>query len=234
VTTAILLVPSILKTTRHDPEDILFTSYLIGGLLFIFYFFILIFQTKTHIHFFKATARSRILRFKKRHSDEGNVQDESDEYIYDKLSTFQNFIALFIIIFVIGILAEMFAEDGISVMKEYGFSAGIAGIVIAAVAVAPEIFTAVKAAKNDQMQRVVNIAMGASTVSILLTVPILLALAHFSGIAFAMDFNALQIGALLLTIILAWKTTQDGETNYLEGISHLVFFAAYVIIAGFY
>lgn len=235
VTTAILLVPSILKSTRHDPEDILLASHLIGGLLFVFYFFILVFQTKTHIHFFKATARSRILRFKKRHSEEeSDHNDDHDEYIYDKLSTFQNFIGLFIIIFVIGMLAEVFASNGINVMENYGFSAGIAGIVIAAVAVAPEIFTAIKAAKNDQMQRVVNIAMGASTVSILLTVPILLILSSFSGIKFSLDFNSLQIGALLLTIVLAWKTTQDGETNYLEGISHLVFFAAYAIIAGFY
>ena len=131
-------------------------------------------------------------------------------------------------------LAEVFASDGISVMENYGFSPGIAGIVIAAVAVAPEIFTAIKAAKNDQMQRVMNIAMGASTVSILLTVPILLVLSIASGIKLSLDFNSLQIGALMLTIILAWKTTQDGETNYLEGISHLVFFAAYAIIAGFY
>ena len=236
VTTAILLVPSILKSTKHDAEDILLASHLIGALLFIFYFFILVFQTKTHIHFFKATARSRILRFKKRHSEEGEEHhnDHNDEYIYDKFSTFQNFLALFIIIFIIGMLAEVFASDGISVMDNYGFSAGLAGIVIAAVAVAPEIFTAIKAAKNDQMQRVVNIAMGASTVSILLTVPILLVLSIASGIKLTLDFNSLQIGALMLTIILAWKTTQDGETNYLEGISHLVFFAAYAIIAGFY
>ncbi len=236
VTTAILLVPSILKSTKHDPADILLASHLIGALLFFFYFFILVFQTKTHIHFFKATARSRILRFKKRHSEEEEEHQEhnNDEYIYDKFSTFQNFIALFIIIFVIGMLAEVFASDGISVMENYGFSAGIAGIIIAAVAVAPEIFTAIKAAKNDQMQRVVNIAMGASTVSILLTVPILLILSIASGIELTLDFNSLQIGALMLTIILAWKTTQDGETNYLEGISHLVFFAAYAIIAGFY
>lgn len=233
VTTAILLVPSILKTTKHDPEDILLASHLIGGLLFVFYFFILIFQTKTHIHFFKATARSRIFRFKKRQNGD-DVENDEDDYIYDKLSTFQNFSALFIVIFVIGLLAEIFASDGIGVLTDYGISIGIAGIVIAVVAVAPELFTAIKAAKNDQMQRVVNIAMGASTVSILLTVPILLVLSVISGIELTLDFNSLQIGALMLTIILAWKTTQDGETDYLKGISHMVFFAAYAIIAGFY
>lgn len=236
VTTSILFVPSILKTTEHDPNEIMIASYLIGLLLFVFYCFILIFQTKTHIHFFKATARSRILRFKKRHSDENNDEHlpHDDEYIYDKFSNAQNFVAIFIVIMVIGLLAEIFAGDGIRVLTGYGISPGVAGIVIAAVAVAPEIFTAIKAAKNDQMQRVVNIAMGASTVSILLTVPILLVLSAAAGVNLSLDFNSLQIGALFLTILLAWKTTEDGETNYLEGISHLVFFSAYVIIVALY
>jgi Ca2+:H+ antiporter len=234
VSAAILLVPSILSTTSHQQDDILLASYLIGGLLFSFYFIIFIFQTKTHIDFFKATARSRILRFKKRRKLQIHENEEGDDYFYDKLTPFQNFIAIFIFIFIIGILAEIFANDGIKVMSEFGIGSGIAGIFIAIVAVAPELFTAIKAAVNDQIQRVINIAMGASVVSILLTVPALLVLSASADINLLLDFNPLQIGALILTIILAWKTTLDGETNYLEGIAHLVFFLAYAIIAGFY
>ena len=91
-----------------------------------------------------------------------------------------------------------------------------------------------KAAKNDEIQRVVNIAMGASTVSILLTVPVLVFLAYISDIRLTLDFNPLEIGALILTILLTWKTTDDGETNYFEGISHLMFFFAFTIIAIYY
>jgi len=115
--------------------------------------------------------------------------------------------------------------------KEFGISSGLAGLIIAIISVAPEIFTAIKAAKNDQIQRVVNIAMGASTVSILLTVPILLILGHFSGVPLPLNFNPLEIGALVFTIILAWKTTDDGETNYFEGLSHLMLFMCYAVIA---
>jgi Ca2+:H+ antiporter len=128
----------------------------------------------------------------------------------------------------------VFAIDGIKLAREYNISAGISGLIIAIVAVAPEIVTAIKAAKNDEIQRVVNIAMGASTVSILLTVPILMALAYASGIRLTLDFSPLEIGALILTIILAWKTTDEGQTNYFEGISHLMFFAAFAIVAIYY
>ncbi len=227
-----LLVPSILSNTHHGDDIIKKVSLIIGCLLFSFYIIILIFQTKTHTHFFKATARSRMFRFRRKLKED--EEEENEDYIFEKIPTFINFFFIFIFIFIIGILAELFAHDGLSVAKEYGISTGIAGLFIAIISVAPEIFTAIKAAKNDQIQRVVNIAMGASTVSILVTVPVLLLLGLIFDINLTLGFNALEVGALVFTIILAWKTTDDGETNYFEGISHLMLFLCYAVIAGYY
>ncbi len=229
-----LLVPSILGNSGHSDEIVKAASYLIGGLLVLFYVTILIFQTKTHTHFFKSTARSRMFRYKQHMADENQDEEEHHNYIFDKATTAMNFLAIFVLIALIGILAEIFAHDGLLLFKEWGISAGLAGLTIAIISVSPEIFTAIKAAKNDQIQRVVNIAMGASTVSILLTVPALLILGHFSGSYLTLNFNPLEIGALIFTILLAWKTTDDGETNYFEGISHLMLFLAYAVIAGLY
>jgi len=198
-----------------------------------FYIIIFIFQTRTHTHFFKATARSRMFRLRKR-QEEGKEEEERHVYIFERFNNIGNFITIFVLIAVIAVGAEVFATDGIKMAKEFGISAGLAGLIIAIIAVAPEIATAVKAAKNDQIQRVVNIAMGASVVSILLTVPILLGLAQMSGIDLLLDFNPLQIGALITTIILAWKSTEEGQTNYFEGLSHLMFFVCYAIIAVYY
>ena len=235
VSSLALLVPSILGHSGHDNTIITQASYLIGGILFIFYIVILIFQTKTHTHFFKSTARSRMFRFKQRQNEEeGEPDEEHSNYIFEKISTGFNFFAISILIALIGILAEIFAHDGLKVFKEFGISAGLAGLTIAIISVSPEIFTAVKAAKNDQIQRVVNIAMGASTVSILITVPALLILGHLSDTPLTLNFNPLEIGALIFTILLAWKTTDDGETNYFEGISHLMLFMSYAVIAGLY
>ena len=231
VTASALLVPSILKNTS-DADTLMEASILIAGLLFVFYIVILIFQTKTHSHFFQATAKSRIFKLKRRQLEGGDEDEEvKHNYMFDRLPNYANFIAIFIFILFIGIMAEVFATDGMVVFQENGVSIGLAGLIIAIISVSPEIFTAVKAAKNDQIQRVVNIAMGASTVSILLTVPVLMALAYSVGIKLTLDFNSLQIGALILTVILVWKTTDDGQTNYFEGMSHLMFFFSYAIIA---
>ncbi len=229
VATSALLVPSVLNYT-NDANKLYQASVVIAVLLFVFYIFIFIFQTKTHQEFFKATAKSRFFKLKKKnHNDE-----ENEDYFFDRLPTFANFIAIFLFIFIIGFLAENFAHDGMILANKYGISNGLAGLVIAIIAVAPEVMTAIKAARDDEIQRVINIAMGASTVSIMLTVPILMLLAYINGINLSLNFNAFQVGALLLTIILAWKTTDNGETNYFEGISHLMFFTAYATIATLY
>lgn len=236
VTAAALLVPGVLSSGKHGPNIIEEASMAIAILLMIFYFVILVFQTKTHTHFFKQTARSRIFRLKRKMAkanQETQVQDE-DDYIFEKFNILGLIASIFLFIAIIAFGAEVFATDGIILAKEYGISAGISGLIIAIVAVSPEIVTAIKAAKNDEIQRVVNIAMGASTVSILLTVPILMGLAYVSGIRFTLDFNPLEIGALILTIVLAWKTTDEGQTNYFEGMSHLMFFLAFAIVAFYY
>ncbi len=235
VSSMALLVPSLLSKSDHSSHVVMQASMLIAMLLFAFYIVIVIFQTKTHTHFFKQTARSRIFRLKRRlkekHEEE---EEEDDDYIFDKFPIIALIFSIFVFIAIIAFGAEVFAKDGVKLANELGLSTGIAGLIIAIISVSPEIATAIKAAKNDEIQRVVNIAMGASTVSILLTVPILMLLAYNSGIALTLDFNPLEVGALILTIILVWKTTDEGHTNYFEGISHLMFFAAYAIIAAFF
>lgn len=221
VATAMLLVPTTISL-NSTTESLFKASVIIAVLLAVFYFFIFKFQTSTHTHFFTFKKRSRIKK-----------EEDEEDYYFDKKSNLFNMLFLGFLLLLIGILSEIFAKDGTVIFKEFGLTAGFVGILIAFITVAPELFTAIRAAKNDEMQRVVNIAMGASTVSILLTVPALIFLSILVGVDFTLDFTPLQVGALLLTILLVWKTTQDGETNYLEGLSHLMLFLSYAVIAVF-
>ena len=225
VAAAMLLVPTAISL--HSSQGALYkASIIIAVLLLIYYFFIFKFQTGTHVHFFKFKKRSRVKKYQK--------EDEDGHYYFDKKNSKFLIFLIFFLLVLIGVLSEIFADNGVRVFKSFGLTAGFVGILIAFVTVAPELFTAIRAAKNDEMQRVINIAMGASTVSILLTVPILIFLSLIVGIRLTLDFSPLQVGALLLTILVVWKTTEDGETNYLEGLSHLMIFLSYAVIAVFY
>jgi len=236
VTALALLVPSLLSESEHGKAVLKETSIIIAAVLMVFYIIVFIFQTRTHTHFFQATARSRLFRLKRKLREENQEIDENErsDYLFESFNNLGNFFMILMLIAIIALAAEIFATDGVKLAQEHGISAGLAGLMIAIISVSPEIFTAIKAARNDQIQRVVNIAMGASVVSILLTVPILLALAYMSGINLLLDFNPLQIGALIMTVILAWKSTDEGQTNYFEGLSHLMFFICYAIIAAYY
>ena len=224
VAAAMLLVPTTISL--HSSEDALYkASIIISVLLFIYYFFIFKFQTGTHVHFFKFKKRSRVKKY---------IEEDKEDYYFDKKSSVFLIAFLVFLLVLIGVLSEIFANDGVKIFNSFGLTAGFVGILIAFVTVAPELFTAIRAAKNDEMQRVINIAMGASTVSILLTVPILIFLSLIVGVKLTLDFSPLQVGALILTILLVWKTTEDGETNYLEGLSHIMLFLSYAVIAIFY
>ncbi|MEY4504836.1 MAG: hypothetical protein RL154_1132, partial [Pseudomonadota bacterium] len=177
VTSCVLLVPSVLKFQTDDATALLKVSQIIAVLLFAYYAVILVFQIKTHSSFFKATARSRLLRYKKR-MQEDNDEDDYIHYIFEKLPTIFNFIAMLALIAAVGLLAELLAKDGMKEAAEIGITPGLSGLIIAFIAVAPEFLTAIRAAKNDEPQRVINIAMGASAATILLTVPFIILLAE--------------------------------------------------------
>jgi Ca2+:H+ antiporter len=101
---------------------------------------------------------------------------------------------------------------------------------VALISASPEILTALKAAHNDRMQTTVNIALGASLATVLLTLPVIEAIALFTGDRIIMALTPIQAGMLLLTLLTVMNNLHDGETNAIEGISHFALFAAFVAL----
>lgn len=80
------------------------------------------------------------------------------------------------------------------------------------------------------MQTTVNIALGASLATVLLTLPVIEAIALFNGAAINMALTPVQGGLLLLTFLTVMNNLHDGETNAIEGISHFALFAAFIAL----
>ena len=232
----ILLVPSIVGI-ESDTSIVYKVSVAIAVLMICFYISIFIFQTRTHSHFFSDTAKSRIFSMKRHQKKNGDDTEEEEaeesNYIFEKFSNTANIIIIVFVLMLVAVLSEMFSHNSLVVLDKHNISIGLAALGIAIISVAPEIFTSIKAAKDDEIQRAVNIGMGASTVSILLAMPIVMFIAYMIGVEFTLEFNVFYLAALVVSILLAWKTTEDGETNYFEGISHLVLFAAYIVMIMF-
>lgn len=137
---------------------------------------------------------------------------------------------LIALIIAIGALAEVlsvFLNVGIN---ETGLPIVLAGVVVALISASPEILTAINAALENRIQTVINIALGASLATVLMTVPVMETLSLVSGIPLTMGLTPTQGAMILLTMLVTMINLNNGETNALEGMVHLVLFFTFVIL----
>ena len=133
-------------------------------------------------------------------------------------------------IVLVGVLSEV-----LSVLLDAGLSGSslpksIPAVLVALISASPEILTALRAAQNNRMQTTVNIALGASLATVLLTLPVIETIALFTGERIEMALTPVQAGMLLLTFLAVMNNLHDGETNAIEGISHFALFAAFIAL----
>jgi len=138
---------------------------------------------------------------------------------------------LIIGIIIIGALAEIMSGLLTTGLKGTGAPPVLAAIVVAAISASPEIMTAMRAALANRMQAVVNIALGASLSTVILTVPVMEVIALYTGQPFIMAMTPVQTVMVTITLIVAAINLNDGETNAIEGMTHFVLFATFVMLS---
>lgn len=130
----------------------------------------------------------------------------------------------------VGILSELLAALLASGLENTGLPLAIPAVMVALISASPELMAALNAARNDRMQTTVNIALGASLATVLLTVPVIEGIALFNDTRIDMALTPVQAGMLLVTFLVTIINQHDGESNAIEGISHFALFAAFVML----
>ncbi len=133
-------------------------------------------------------------------------------------------------IVVIGAIAEIMSKSLNVGLSGLGAPPMVIGLVVAGISACPEIMTALRAALANRMQSVVNIAMGASLSTVILTVPVMEALALFTGTPFQMAMTPVQTVMIAITLIAAAINLNDGQSNAIEGMTHFVLFATFLML----
>jgi Ca2+:H+ antiporter len=105
------------------------------------------------------------------------------------------------------------------------------GIVIAALVLLPEGMAAVKAARVNHLQTSLNLALGSALASIGLTIPAVALVAILFGQRLELGLESKEQILLALTLFIGVVTLGTGRTTVLQGIVHLVMFAAYLFLA---
>jgi Ca2+:H+ antiporter len=127
----------------------------------------------------------------------------------------------------VGVMSEILVGSISEASDDIGLSEFFVGVfIVAIVGNAAEHWVAVLVAAKDKMDLAVNIAIGSSAQIALFVAPVLVLLSFVVGDhPMALVFNGYELGALLFAVLIANLVTQDGESNWFEGVQLLALYA---------
>ena len=127
----------------------------------------------------------------------------------------------------VGVMAEVLVGSISDASEDIGLSEFFVGLfVVAIVGNAAEHWVAVLVASKNKMDLAVNIAIGSSAQIALFVAPLLVLLSFvFGPEPMALVFNGYELGALLFAVLIANFVTQEGESNWFEGVQLLALYA---------
>jgi Ca2+:H+ antiporter len=127
---------------------------------------------------------------------------------------------------VIAYMSEILVGEIEAVTKSLGLTELFVGvIVVAIVGNAAENSSAILMARKNKMDLAVTIAVGASTQIALFVAPLLVLLSVVIGRPMTLVFNAFEIAAIILAVLIVEMISSDGETNWFEGVQLLAVYA---------
>lgn len=104
------------------------------------------------------------------------------------------------------------------------------GVVIAMLVLLPETIAAVRAAVRDRVQISLNLAYGSAMASIGLTIPAIAVASIWVEGDLGLGLEPLQLVLLFLSTVVGVLTVVPGRAKPLNGIVHLVLFAAFILL----
>jgi Ca2+:H+ antiporter len=107
----------------------------------------------------------------------------------------------------------------------------VVGVVIAALVLLPEGLAALRAAQANRLQTSLNLALGSALATIGLTIPAVAAVSIVIGQPLDLGLGGKDQVLLGLTLLVGVVTLGTGRTTVLQGIVHLVIFAAFLFFA---
>lgn len=127
-------------------------------------------------------------------------------------------------------LAEQLSHPIDYLIETLHVPAAVGGVILAVLVATPEAIGAVRAAWANQLQRSVNIFLGSVLSTIGLTVPAMVLISELTGQNIILGVEHADLVMLLLTLVVSIVTFASGRTNIIQGMVHLVLFAAYFLL----
>jgi Ca2+:H+ antiporter len=144
-------------------------------------------------------------------------------------------LALSTVLLLVSLLAVVLLSKKFSLVVDAGAAAigappAFAGIVVALLILLPESVAAVAAARKNDLQKSINLALGSSLATIGLTVPAVAVAGYALDKQLVLGLSAQDTVLLVLTFVLSMLTFGTGRTNIMFGLVHLVVFAVFLFL----
>ncbi|EKS31126.1 calcium:proton antiporter [Afipia felis] len=111
-----------------------------------------------------------------------------------------------------------------------GAPPAFAGVVVAMLVLLPESIAALSAARKNDLQKSINLALGSSLATIGLTIPAVSEAAYLFDKTLVLGLPSRDIALLAMTMLVSMMTFGTGRTNILFGMVHLVVFAVFLLL----
>jgi Ca2+:H+ antiporter len=139
-------------------------------------------------------------------------------------------VLLLVSLLAVVLLAKKFSVVVDVVSAQIGAPPAFAGVLVALLILLPEGVAAISAARKNDLQKSINLALGSSLATIGLTVPTVAVAAWALDKQLVLGLNGQEMVLLLLTFFLSMLTFGTGRTNILFGLVHMVVFAVFVFL----
>ena len=144
-------------------------------------------------------------------------------------------LGLSVALLVVSLLAVVLLAKKFSLVVDAGTEMigappAFAGVIVALLILLPESIAAVGAARRNDLQKSINLALGSSLATIGLTVPAVAVVAYKLDKQLVLGLNAPEMVLLLLTFVISMLTFGTGRTNILFGFVHMLVFAVFLFM----
>jgi Ca2+:H+ antiporter len=137
---------------------------------------------------------------------------------------------LLLSLFAVVMLAEKFAHLVETTSTIIGAPIAFAGLVVAVLILLPESVAAIAAARRNQLQRSINLALGSALATIGLTIPAVAVVSLVLDKQLTLGLETQEMVLLVLTFFISMLTFGNGRTNIMFGLVHVVVFALFVFL----
>jgi Ca2+:H+ antiporter len=144
-------------------------------------------------------------------------------------------LALSTVLLLVSLLAVVLLAKKFSLVVDAGTELigappAFAGILVALLILLPESVAAVAAARYNDLQKSINLALGSSLATIGLTIPAVAVAAYALDKQLVLGLSSQKMVLLAMTFVLSMLTFGTGRTNILFGLVHVVVFAIFIFM----